>query len=946
MATDVEVIIHASSGDFYAKTHEWVSGSNSGPAYDQVVLDEVITANRIGTGNNGKYYSDWRFYTNGSNEGSFSIDATEGYELQSATFTYTVSNSGALYFGETKLTSGTAVSLSGRKAVFQCKNTNSSTNGQVRLTKIAVTYAEAEGGEEPGDDPVTEEVNYYLVGSMTEWAVVADAAHAFAINPENNAEFMLNFTLAENDAFKVVKVEGETQTWFPEGMGNDYTVDAAHAGEKTIYFRPDGQGGEGWHEGYIFVPANEEVEPATGDVYAKKAYADIKTGDIVIITMQNATAVYAASNDQGTGAAPTAVAVTVKDDAITTDAINILWTVTKDGANITFAPTDSTALYCTNSNNGVRVGKNTNNVFSIDETSGYLFNNATSRFVGVYNNADFRCYTSVNSNIKDQTLAFFVKEASGGDDPVDPVEPEVNYYLVGSMTDWNVVADAAHTFTVNPENDAEYVLNFTLAENDAFKVVKVEGENQTWLPDGMGNDYTVDAAHAGEKAIYFRPDGLGGEGWHEGCIFVPANEEPVVVELQAVSAATAWDFSKITANTGNALYNKEGIQLTDESTPSKNDEVVYANYSADFMTFAEGFDATTIAFKGEYPIRKDKYCQAGTLHFKTTVAGKITVKFSDTGTSASATAVKRYLVVNGEQTEYWTSRENNGTEAYAAQLDVVSGEIAVPAGDVTITGSSAIVMYNVTFTPSEEPIEPEHTYTVAGNSTAFGSNWDQTDEANDMTKQEDGTYKWEKTELVLPAGTVEFKVVEDHAWTVSYPAENYQLAIAEQGEYTITITFNPETKAIDAVATKTGEAEVTVNYYLVGSVKGWEAQAENIFTLNAEAGEGIEEYVIETTLAEGEGLKVVSSTGAWYPEGTGNEYVVDQNHAGATTIYFRPAYNEEWAAFGGYMYVVPTGTTGIDAIDANAPAVKVLRNGQIFIIKGEKTYNVMGAIVR
>ena len=176
------------------------------------------------------------------------------------------------------------------------------------------------------------------------------------------------------------------------------------------------------------------------------------------------------------------------------------------------------------------------------------------------------------------------------------------------------------------------------------------------------------------------------------------------VELQAVSEATTWDFSKITANTANALYNKEGIQLTDESMPNKNEEVVYANYSADFMTFAEGFDATTMAFKGEYPIRKNQYCQAGTLHFKTTVAGKIVVKFSDTGSSASASAVKRYLVVNGEQTEYWTSRENNGDAPYAAQLNVVSDEIAVPAGDVTITGSSAIVMYYVTFTPAAEPV--------------------------------------------------------------------------------------------------------------------------------------------------------------------------------------------------------------------------------------------------
>ena len=745
-------------------------------------------------------------------------------------------------------------------------------------------------------------------------------------------------------------------------------------------------------------------------------------------------------------------------------------------------------------------------------------------------------------------------------------EPE--YYLVGSMTEWAVVADEAHTFAVNPENDAEYMLNFTLAENDAFKVVKVEGESQTWYPEGMENDYTVDAAHAGEKTIYFRPDGQGGEGWHYGVIYVDANKEPVVVELQAVSEATAWDFSKITANTENALYNKEGIQLTAESTPNKNEEVVYANYSADFMTFAEGFDATTMAFQGEYPIRKNQYCQAGTLRFKTTVAGTITVKFSDTGSSASATAVKRYLVVNGEQTEYWTSRENNGEEPYEAQLNVTSGEIAVPAGDVTITGSSAIVMYNVTFTPKveepakfyitgdsalvvnagldkakawnpdaikstetsyklnlaagdyklkvtvdgtwetakgydalttiadgltadgdgnicftlteagevnvhydgeffflngefyvapvvvkyylknnwdggewtwkemvaqsdgsyqlenvvfggtgvnintsasdegsryvaaeniptmdmtifdmgtlgaldtvafvytpseynsynpdeesglsayitgkyvpgETPQPVEHTYTVAGNLTdAFGTSWDPENAANDMVKQEDGTYKWEKAELALAAGTVQFKVCEDHAWTVAYPASDYQLAIAEAGEYTITITFNPETKAVNAVATKTGDAVVTVDYYLVGSVKGWEAKAENIFTLNAEAGEGIEEYVIETTLEVGEGLKVLSSTGTWYPEGMGNEYVVDQNHAGATTIYFRPAGNAEWAAFGGFMYVVPTGTVGFDNTAVDAKAVKVLRDDQVIIIRGEHEYTTMGQMIK
>jgi hypothetical protein len=251
------------------------------------------------------------------------------------------------------------------------------------------------------------------------------------------------------------------------------------------------------------------------------------------------------------------------------------------------------------------------------------------------------------------------------------------------------------------------------------------------------------------------------------------------------------------------------------------------------------------------------------------------------------------------------------------------------------------------YVPGETPQPVAHTYTVAGNLTdAFGTAWDPANAANDMVKQEDGTYKWEKAELALAAGTVQFKVCEDHAWDVAYPASDYQLAIAEAGEYTITITFNPETKAVDAAATKTGDAVVTVNYYLAGSAKGWEAKAENIFTLNAEAGEGIEEYVIETTLEVGEGLKVLSSTGTWYPEGMGNEYIVDQNHAGTTTIYFRPAGNAEWAAFGGFMYVVPTGTVGFDNTAVDAKAVKVLRDGQVIIIRGEHEYTTMGQMIK
>lgn len=142
------------------------------------------------------------------------------------------------------------------------------------------------------------------------------------------------------------------------------------------------------------------------------------------------------------------------------------------------------------------------------------------------------------------------------------------------------------------------------------------------------------------------------------------------------------------------------------------------------------------------------------------------------------------------------------------------------AGDYTFTWTYADSSLFVTF-PAIEP--EEHTYTVAGNSPeAFGETWNPALEANDMAKQADGTYKWEKENVTLQPGEFKFKVCEDHGWAVSYPEQDYVLPIADAGVYTITITFNAESKDIVANATKTGEAAV-INYYLVGSMQDWNA---------------------------------------------------------------------------------------------------------------------------
>ena len=120
------------------------------------------------------------------------------------------------------------------------------------------------------------------------------------------------------------------------------------------------------------------------------------------------------SNDKGTSAAPSAVSITLSEDGTTitkTVADNLKWNVGKDGDSYIFYPNGDNKkwLYCTDSNNGVRVGINDNKTFQLYEYSGYsgLKNIATKRYVGVFNGDDWRCYDNVNNNIKGQQIAFY-----------------------------------------------------------------------------------------------------------------------------------------------------------------------------------------------------------------------------------------------------------------------------------------------------------------------------------------------------------------------------------------------------------------------------------------------------------------------------------------------------------------------------------------------------------
>lgn len=145
----------------------------------------------------------------------------------------------------------------------------------------------------------------------------------------------------------------------------------------------------------------------------------MKEGDVFVIAeIHNLKSSYAMSNDKGASAAPSAVSIKLSEDGTTikSSVTEILkWNVGKgkvENSYVFYPNGDNNKwLYCTDSNNGVRVGTNDNKTFVLKTDNGNnylgLFNTTQKRYVGVYIGSDWRCYTTVNKNIKEQQIAFY-----------------------------------------------------------------------------------------------------------------------------------------------------------------------------------------------------------------------------------------------------------------------------------------------------------------------------------------------------------------------------------------------------------------------------------------------------------------------------------------------------------------------------------------------------------
>ena len=171
------------------------------------------------------------------------------------------------------------------------------------------------------------------------------------------------------------------------------------------------------------------------------------------------------------------------------------------------------------------------------EFSGWLEGNVLCDFID--------CGTALNT--LDNPLTFTMTNDAACKAEFAAAAPAAKYYIVGTMNSWQV----DENYEMNPSLDAEteeYFYTLDLTTTSEFKVVKVQNGQQSWIPEGMGNNYgqNGEITADGEYTIYFRPNYDGGEGWFYSCIYAEKTGEfvPETPTYYLVGNMTEWDVNE------------------------------------------------------------------------------------------------------------------------------------------------------------------------------------------------------------------------------------------------------------------------------------------------------------------------------------------------------------------------------------------------------------------
>ena len=484
---------------------------------------------------------------------TFSTDYFNSYNVKSVKINVLNNGKqeGTLTVKQGDVNIGSASQTFGNSWTDLTANTNTGAGGTLSFTysvqqafyinSITVTYTTG-GGSSP--DPVAS----IDLGSNSIEAPAAGARGTIEVTYNNITKVASEVQFFEADGTTPATYDWVNAEINETSNNVDYTIDANTGEARTAYMKVYALDDEA-NEVYSKLITITQAEIPTSWA-AVKSIADLTASDVFVIVGDKGGSTFALSNDKGTSDAPTAVAVTVANNALSgTVADNIKWNISGNATDgYTFYPDGDTKkwLYCTNENKGVHVGTNTDKTFTLD-ASGYLKHVKTSRYVGIYNNQDWRCYTGYGGNIVNQTFAFYKKLAVKFNKEGYATFSStcaIDYSEAEGYTAWVVTDVSATTITFSQVAGAvpagtgvllmgtagETVYPKVAASGEAPKVNKLQGITTTTPVEDnafyglSGNEFvkvnsgTVPAGKAllpagavnGVKALSFRFDGADG----------------------------------------------------------------------------------------------------------------------------------------------------------------------------------------------------------------------------------------------------------------------------------------------------------------------------------------------------------------------------------------------------------------------------------------------------
>ena len=358
------------------------------------------------------------------------------------------------------------------------------------------------------------------------------------------------------------------------------------------------------------------IGQAWGADYELVSFSDIKTNDVIIIVGTKSNTAYAMKN---TGTPPTPIKVTISNSKITSTATDITFTATNNGDNtITFVSTTSGTLYCTNANNGVKIGSQTGNntKFSFDSSVNRLKNIGQTRWLGIYNTQDWRCYTSASAtNISGTTTTFYRKVTSTPSYTVTATSNNDNYgtvsvsgttitaspktgytyanpaYTVTAGT--ALVAQSGNTFTVTPSTNCTIRINFTEKVKNTY-VDNVQGNSIQTLYDTHSAPSLTDKAQATIGTCEQ-------QHWHfMGWVTEANKENPTdanIVKANTSVTANGTTYYAVWAKGTTTGGGSTSKQYSFDITPSNFNSTSYAANNNEKTSTAKASDGSTLSVK-------------------------------------------------------------------------------------------------------------------------------------------------------------------------------------------------------------------------------------------------------------------------------------------------------------------------------------------------------------